>query len=436
QAVECAGLALVGMLFPEFKEAAAWRETGFRWLSDHMARDVYDDGTHWEVTPGYHGWVAERFTVAWRLAQLNGVDTPEGFTAKLHGMYRFDLRVVTPTGHGPMNGDCGRYSLRSRMAVGALLFDDPELRFAAAGDALPLNAFWLFGEDAFARYEAMPAREPAFAAVITPDSGYAIMRTGWDSDAAYFFFDLVPYGGGHSHPDQLSFELQKGGAILLGDSGRANYNHPLHGGYFRTPEAHNVCSVDGRFAAPDVSPERLEWTEREDWLTARGRVPITLESGDEVTWERGILWIRPDTWVIRDLFRGGGVHTVERWFNHAPPYPGNVPEEDARQKLGIPMDPGECIAVVDGERRLEPGWFGISASTRYDTESTVVTSRVEFPATLRCVVRARAGGAAPAARDVSPTSLEIALPDSGGAWRWSWPDGAGTSRVERRAHTE
>ena len=424
QVVECAGLATIGMLFPKFKEAASWRAIALKWLGEHMARDVYEDGTHWEATPGYHGWVAERFSTVWRLAALNGRTIDSAITEKLRRMYAFDLKIMTPTGHTPMNGDCGRYSVATRLARGALLFDDPVLRFGA-GDSLPVEHLLMFGPEAAKIFARMPREEPPFTSVLLPDSGYGIMRSGWGQDDAYFCFDMVPYGGGHSHPDQLSFELQQGPLLVFGDSGRLNYNHPLHYGYFRTHRAHNICLVDGEGAAREQSPERLEWQDQAGFLVARGRIRI-----GEHSWERGVLWRKPDLWLIRDLFRGEGAHTVERLFNQAPAYPGNLPDEAERLRIG-PADPADWLEVQDGRRRNEEGHFGISASTQYPAKTIVVESKVDFPAMLWCAVGARVQGGAVQAEDTGIDHLEVRIRrgEEVEVVRWEWPEGPGDSAV-------
>jgi Heparinase II/III N-terminus/Heparinase II/III-like protein len=430
QVVEATGLAMVGIMFPEFREATQWRDTGLHWLREHLERDVYEDGTHWEVTPGYHGWVAERLTAAWRLGEMNGVGVDPTYNVKLKKMYEFNLKIMSPTGHAPMNGDCGRYSLASRLASGALLFSDPALRFRASSTP-SLDLVWLYGPQALKDYDTLPGEEPSFRSVVTPDSGYCIMRTGWEPDALWFFFDMVPYGGGHSHPDQLSFEFQAGPVLLLGDSGRVNYNQPLHREYMRAPHAHNVCAIDGAFADRSASPERLEWRETPAYAVARGRIAI----GAHV-WERGVLWVKPDRWIVRDLFRGQGTHKVERYFNHVPSYPGNVPEPERRAELGVPMDPGACITVLDGQRRTEPGHFGISASTAYDAETTVVTSQVEFPGVVWCMIAPQAIPQDAVSIMAADTKhLSVSVPGAGETARqitWRWPDGAGTSVVEMK----
>ena len=49
---ESSGLATIGIMLPEFKEAADWRERGFHYLVEHMQKDVEADGSHWELPPG------------------------------------------------------------------------------------------------------------------------------------------------------------------------------------------------------------------------------------------------------------------------------------------------------------------------------------------------------------------------------------------------
>ncbi|MDH7569892.1 MAG: heparinase II/III family protein, partial [Armatimonadota bacterium] len=140
QVVECAGPAMVALLFPELREATQWRETAYRLLGEHLERDVHPDGAHHELTPGYHNWVAERLASVWLLAQKNDVPGPalpgnagaEAFRAKLARMWEFNLAIIMPDGAMPAVGDAGRGSLRSQLALGALLFQRPDFRSQGA----------------------------------------------------------------------------------------------------------------------------------------------------------------------------------------------------------------------------------------------------------------------------------------------------------------
>lgn len=78
-----------------------------------MERHVYNDGMHCEVTPAYHGWVSERFSVVWRLAELNSVPIREAFSSKLKRMYEFDRNIISETGE--RRGRSPRRSLAERV---------------------------------------------------------------------------------------------------------------------------------------------------------------------------------------------------------------------------------------------------------------------------------------------------------------------------------
>ena len=50
---EARTIAALGCAFPEFRDAAGWREEGYRRLLDDMRVQVMPDGASYELTPGY-----------------------------------------------------------------------------------------------------------------------------------------------------------------------------------------------------------------------------------------------------------------------------------------------------------------------------------------------------------------------------------------------
>ncbi len=53
-ATECGALYTIGALFPEFRDAAAWRQTAIDRISQELDRVVPPDGFEAELTPTYH----------------------------------------------------------------------------------------------------------------------------------------------------------------------------------------------------------------------------------------------------------------------------------------------------------------------------------------------------------------------------------------------
>ena len=71
------------------------------------------------------------------------------------------------------------------------------------------------------------------------------MRGDWTRESPYMVINYGEYGGGHSHPDILSFELFAYGDALAVDAGiGVSYDDPLHGPWYKTSRAHNMLVID------------------------------------------------------------------------------------------------------------------------------------------------------------------------------------------------
>ncbi len=266
QVVECSGLAVIGIMLPEFREAAEWRERAFEYLRRHMQEDVHPDGAHSELTPLYHGVVVERFMKIALLAERNGYEIP-GLLDRHERMFEFLLALAKPDGRFPPLGNAGSGgSVRANLGLGALLYDRPDMRSQAVETA-PAAWVWLFGPDVFARYAELPAAVPAFTSILLPDAQYIMMRTGWGRDDRYLLFDCAPWGGAHSHHDRLQVIVHSGRDLLL-DPGQYSYDQPLSRTYFGTSAAHNVLLIDEQEQIA-ANPRVVTWATAADFdLTA------------------------------------------------------------------------------------------------------------------------------------------------------------------------
>lgn len=326
-AVESAGVASLGILFPEFREAPAWREAGIRRLDAELRRRVLGDGAWEEVTPGYHGMVARTCLAFWSLASSNQVALPEDLRARFRSLYEWTKAITKPDGRTPMLGDAGDGSVGGAMAEAALLFGEPDFRYLAPA-APAMSLLDLFGPDAPQRYAALERREPALRSVHLPHSRLAVLRTGWARDDSYLLFDYGPIWS-HTHQDTLGFELYALGQTLLWDSGVCNYNLPEARTYYRQARAHNLVLVDDT----DMRVQR-EGGRLIAWETTPDYDLVDAEAGfatPEVRHRRQIVFLKPGTWVLRDLLSAPAWHRYERLFH-------------VREKARLTERPGGMVA--------------------------------------------------------------------------------------------
>jgi hypothetical protein len=71
------------------------------------------------------------------------------------------------------------------------------------------------------------------------------MRTGWEPDALYVFFDGGHLGTNHQHEDKLSVLLHAYGRLLLTEGGNYAYDASEMRKYVLSTRAHNTIRVDG-----------------------------------------------------------------------------------------------------------------------------------------------------------------------------------------------
>ncbi|MGC4123246.1 MAG: heparinase II/III family protein [Myxococcales bacterium] len=225
---EMGGLFTVGAVFPELREASDWRSFAVSRLMTEMATQYLSDGAQYELTPGY-GVICLDYVVS--VVQVAGVtgtsaELPAGFTDQLKDADLWLIKMMQPDGKAPNVNDSWEVVVASRIAGSAQLVDDPVVRWAATAGA-----------------DGTP---PTFTSLLLPDSGFAVMRTGWSKDSHYLLFDVGPLGFGHYHQDKLNLILAPYGRTLLFDNGGGNYETSAYRDFGITSFSHNTVLVDGK----------------------------------------------------------------------------------------------------------------------------------------------------------------------------------------------
>ena len=332
------GLVALGMLCPEFREAARWRELGLRELWREMEKQVHADGVDFEASVSYHRLVVELFLLPVLLCQLQKIAVPAAVMARLEKMIEFVLHYTRPDGGAPLFGDCDNGRLhrlkawggqerewadhRHLLAIGAVLFQRDDFG-RAAGDQWE-EAFWLLGERAIRFTEALGARggpvtEPDSRRF--PDGGLCFLRGG----GSYVAVDAGGVGqggmGGHAHNDTLGFEFAAGGQPWVLDPGSGVYTADFATrNRFRSSHAHPVLVIDGEeinrfderelFAMRDDARPVVELWDRldeRDLLVARHRGYERLKPSVSV---RRAFWLdrRTGILLVMDEARTTGRH--------------------------------------------------------------------------------------------------------------------------------
>jgi hypothetical protein len=345
--------------FPEFRESGEWFKQASDRLLEDMRIQVMPDGASYELTPGYQMAIASWFLAAFNVAKKFDRPFDAELEAGIRRMYDWCVSINRPDFTRPSVSDAGSLDAgygQSLAEPGKILGDN--------------SAVWVGTEGA----EGSP---PDYDSIARKDSGYFIMRSGWERDDQYLLFEGGPFGRFHQHEDMLSFDLHAKGLPFIVDPGITSYFPNAWTTFYRTTAAHNTVLVDGR-GQKRRNQTIEEWVEsardKTTWSSDdRSDVAISTFDGlydgldEKVTHKRAVMFVKPDYFLIFDELAGEGRHTYEALF-HFMPYRVLIDPETRAFRTGRMHPPNlEIIPMVKMSPRLvcgetDPvqGWLAIS----------------------------------------------------------------------------
>ena len=238
-------VGLVGLLLNEpslVKSAIDDPASGHR---AQMNKGVLADGAWWEGAWGYHFYTLSALWPLVEAARNNGIDL---YGPEFKRMFDVPLDLAMPDLVLPDFNDSHTVDLRGQAAAYELAYaryEDPRyLAILARGPRGSLQGL-CFGVDPLPGPPAVQVKSANH-----PVSGFAILARGEGEKATWLCLDYGPHGGGHGHPDKLSFVLYAGGDVIAPDGGITSYGTPMHASWYRTSVAHNTLVVDEQDQQP------------------------------------------------------------------------------------------------------------------------------------------------------------------------------------------
>ncbi len=250
---EAVALHALGVVFPDWPDAALWRELGHKTVAAQWDRQIRADGSHFEQSSYYHVYTLDMFLFHAHLAGC-----AREWAEPLGRMCRFLDALLGPERLLPLLGDDdgGRFFHpfgnhltygRATLATAACLVPGPDWNHAPEDRQFVAN--WWLDELPTALAGTVRQSSRRFE-----NSGLLILADG----GTQIVFDTGNLGsgaGGHSHSDALSLIIRSGGEEILVDAGTYTYvADPATRDAFRGSAGHNTARMGGQDQAEPAGP--------------------------------------------------------------------------------------------------------------------------------------------------------------------------------------
>jgi len=333
------GLLWLAIMLPELNAAEEWRAWALKEMLREMDKQILPDGADYEGSTGYHCFVLELFLYSFLLCRSNGIPIEDKYWRKLHLLLEYLNAILRPDGFIPLVGDSDggqvlpltERSANDRaylLAVGAVVFNDSQLKLPGSDVEPPPELSWLLGAEGVQNYQQLADSNAQPSSQPFPDAGTYLLR----HEDLYLSFNAGGSEKGrpasHRHNDALSIEVSAGGRPFIVDPGSYVYTADLHQRQlFRSTAYHSTLQIDDEeqqtiikeapfVVGGEASTRVLIWES-----TAEADRVGAEHSGYEhlrepVTHQRKIVFNKPDRcWLIEDELVGKGQHKVATRFH-------------------------------------------------------------------------------------------------------------------------
>ena len=360
------GMTIVGMVVPEFSQSQAWTERGVQRMREHLEKDFHADGGHRELCTQYHKTCLRDMSHVALTAARNGLpsffDPNDPSAEAFERAYDWLARTVTPSGlTPPLHSAVFSQDWAIHLQVAGEQFRRPDFLWLA-------DRFWQKGLVPCQKGPvslSVPILAPSAQAAELPepsppqhlsdhlaDSGFAIMRTGWEEDDRYLILQYGWPNTGHGYPGALHFLLAMNGEVIATSPGSPrSYALPSYRYCHSTP-SHNVVSIDNQSY---IGKNRLApgGTLHKD-ADLQGAWYVHASHGGYMdsfgaVHNRQLIVIEDGPIILRDRITGGAGHQAQ-WNLHTP----LQAEPSGPGRLTLTGEQDYTLCLADAEQLSAP----------------------------------------------------------------------------------
>ena len=329
-------LAMLSILFQDFKDADLWRERSLNLLEQHLDKEINSDGFQFERTVHYHISDIDNYYFVYQLAKNSHLKVSALWESKLKSLFTTLTKIAYPDKSAPVFSDdtdtpwAEKNDISGALTVGYLLFENPEFGYFATNKVEPFM-YWYMNDSQLKLLENIQTKTPDVNSVAFTETGYYIMREGWKAHDKVMAISngLDDEKPDHQHGDMLGIQAMANGHVILPNY-QVRYSLKDYE-FFKNSLVKNVALVDDELQGKDYAgnqggsgfgkfatlpkPKTIAWSTNDDL-----DVYIGSHNGFEnigVNYSRQVIYLKDDFWIVKDHFTSEKPHTYKQiWQGH------------------------------------------------------------------------------------------------------------------------
>lgn len=329
-------LAMLAILLGDFEGTDQWLERAMLRLSEHLDREINPDGFQFERSVHYHMSDINNYFYVYQLAQINGIDVDPAWEEKLKGLFKTLVKIAYPDRSAPVLQDdtdnpWGETNdISGAMTLGYLLFEDPVFGYFAS-NKVEERVYWFLNSRQIELLENIRQQKPTYGSLSFEDTGYYIMREGWETDDKMMIISagLDDEKPDHQHGDMLGIQAMANGQAILPNY-QVRYSLTDFD-LFKNSRVKNVALVDNELQGKKWTsnkggsgfgkfkelpqPEVIAWESNDAYDFFAGS-----HNGFEnvgVSYTRQVIYVKEAFWIVKDHFKSDQAHKYKQvWQGH------------------------------------------------------------------------------------------------------------------------
>ena len=329
-------LAMISILFRDFKDTNSWNQRAMSLLEQHMAKEINDDGFQFERTVHYHLSDIDNYFYVYQLAKISNLEVSPFWEERLKSLFITLIKIAYPDKSAPVLSDDTdnpwgeKNDISGAMTLGYLLFELPEVAYFA-NNQVERKMFWYVTNEQLQLLDNIKVEEPTLKSSELPITGYYIMREGWKKDDKMMIITagLDKDKPDHQHGDMLGIQAMANGKVILPNY-QVRYSLEDYG-FFKNSMVKNVALVDDELQGKQYTsnqggsgfgkflelpqPKTIAWSTNSNLDLFVGSHDGFTQSG--VNYSRQVIYLKDDFWIIKDNFSSDKIHEYKQiWQGH------------------------------------------------------------------------------------------------------------------------